>query len=158
MNNFNRAVIRSLIIGVTLLLAPAHAQTLAPIVQVGTDAELGTSLADAEGRTLYTSSRDTQEASTCYGSCADVWQPVMIDRVFSTGAGADEALLGMTTRRDSYMQQLTYDGQPLCTFVGDYEVSYRSGHGLETFGGLWTVVPPDAKNPSPPLYANSRVP
>lgn len=154
MDNYRRTIVRPLIIGLMLLLATANAQIPTPIVQVGTSLELGTFLTDVYGRTLYASSQDTHETSACYGSCADVWQPVMVDRVFSTGQGADEALLGMISRRDSYTRQLTYAGQPLYTFVGDYEQGHHSGQDLETFGSLWEVVSPSANDPLGSTYAN----
>ena len=156
MNN-HCTMIRPLIIGLALFLAAAAAQTPAPIVQVGTSPKFGTFLTDADGRTLYASSKDTREASSCYSACAEVWQPVMIDRVFSTGQGADEELLGTILRRDSYTQQLTYDGQPLYTFVGDHEQGYHSGHGLETFSSVWQVVSPSVNDSLGSTYANYGV-
>ena len=60
--------------------------------------------------------------SKCYGSCAAYWPPV-------TGtAAAGPGVPGKigTIRRTDGALQLTYDGHPLYTYIGDYRS--RPGH------------------------------
>jgi predicted lipoprotein with Yx(FWY)xxD motif len=72
-------------------------------------------LTNASGFTLYWFGPDTPAASKCYGSCAAYWPPV-------TGtAGASPGLPGTvgTVTRTGGSRQLTYQGHPLYTNVGD---------------------------------------
>ncbi|MEM8746615.1 MAG: hypothetical protein AAGF91_07930, partial [Actinomycetota bacterium] len=58
--------------------APAAASPTTPSA-TGTDSELGEILAGENGLTLYGFTNDIDAVSTCYGTCAEAWPPVIVD-------------------------------------------------------------------------------
>jgi predicted lipoprotein with Yx(FWY)xxD motif len=101
----------------------------APARTVQTSA--GTILATAEGLSLYTYDPDTSGSSTCYGSCAVAWPPLL-----ATAAVA--APFATTTRTDG-SKQVVYENHPLYRYVGDGKTGDVFGDGL---GGVWHVARP----------------
>jgi predicted lipoprotein with Yx(FWY)xxD motif len=97
---------------------------------------LGTALVDAEGMTVYEFTPDKGPTSTCYGSCEAAWPPVMASGEPTAGEGAMSSALGTTKRKDGTMQ-VTYNGRPLYTFVGDKAPGEANGQGDE---GVWWVL------------------
>ena len=98
-------------------------------------------LTNGRGFTLYSFAPDTPAASKCYGSCAVYWPPVTV-----TGTAAAAAAAGLpgqvaTIRRAGGARQLTYDGHPLYTYIGDSAPGQASGNNLNLNGGLWHDVP-----------------
>jgi predicted lipoprotein with Yx(FWY)xxD motif len=96
-----------------------------------------TVLTNAKGFTLYSFAPDTPAASKCYGSCAAYWPPV-------TGSpAASSALPGKvgTIKRTDGSEQLTYNGHPLYTYIGDSAPGQANGNNLNLNGGLWHEVP-----------------
>jgi len=92
-----------------------------------------TVLANAKGFTLYWFAPDTPAASKCYGSCAQYWPP-------ATGpAAAGPGLPGRvaTIKRTGGPAQLTYNGHPLYTYIGDTAPGQAKGNNLNLYGGLW---------------------
>ncbi|HEY0817055.1 MAG TPA: hypothetical protein VGE11_27580 [Pseudonocardia sp.] len=103
----------------------------------------GTALVDGSGRALYLFEADQGSTSTCTGSCAQIWPPVLTSGQASVVSSAVQApLLGSTARADG-AQQVTYDGHPLYYFTGDKKSGDARGQGINRFGGLWYVVAPD---------------
>jgi predicted lipoprotein with Yx(FWY)xxD motif len=95
-----------------------------------------TVLTNAKGFTLYSFAPDTPAASKCYGSCAQYWPPV-------TGpAAAGPGLPGRvgTSKRTDGPAQLTYNGHPLYTYIGDSAPGQAKGNNLNLNGGLWHEV------------------
>jgi predicted lipoprotein with Yx(FWY)xxD motif len=96
-----------------------------------------TVLTNGKGFTLYSFAPDTPTASKCYGTCAAYWPPV-------TGTAAAGAHLpGKTTtiaRTDGSLQ-LTYNGHPLYTYIGDSAPGQAFGNNINLNGGLWLDVP-----------------
>jgi len=95
-----------------------------------------TVLTNARGFTLYWFAPDTPATSKCYGSCAAYWPPV-------TGtAAASPGLPGRigTITRTGGARQLTYDGHPLYTYIGDTAPGQARGNNLNLNGGLWHEV------------------
>jgi predicted lipoprotein with Yx(FWY)xxD motif len=95
-----------------------------------------TVLTNARGFTLYWFAPDTPTSSKCYGSCAAYWPPV-------TGtAPASPGLPGRigTITRTGGARQLTYDGHPLYTYIGDTAPGQARGNNLNLNGGLWHEV------------------
>jgi predicted lipoprotein with Yx(FWY)xxD motif len=112
--------------------ATAAGTTLKTTVIGGT-----TVLTNAKGFTLYSFAPDTPTASKCYGSCAAYWPPV-------TGtAAAGSGLPGKTTtiKRTDGSLQLTYNGHPLYTYIGDSAPGQDNGNNINLNGGLWLNVP-----------------
>ena len=95
-----------------------------------------TVLANAQGLTLYSFAPDTPASSRCYGSCAAYWPPV-------TGTAAGQHLPGQvaTITRTGGAHQLTYNGHPLYTYIGDSAPGQAHGNNLNLNGGLWHEVP-----------------
>jgi predicted lipoprotein with Yx(FWY)xxD motif len=95
-----------------------------------------TVLTNANGFTLYSFAPDTPASSKCYGSCAAYWPPV-------TGtAAASPGLPGTvgTLTRTGGARQLTYNGHPLYTYIGDSAPGQANGNNLNLNGGLWHEV------------------
>jgi predicted lipoprotein with Yx(FWY)xxD motif len=95
-----------------------------------------TVLTNARGFTLYFFAPDTPATSRCYGSCAVYWPPV-------TGAAAVgpglPGRVGAITRTGG-SRQLTYNGHPLYTYIGDSAPGQARGNNLNLNGGLWHEV------------------
>ena len=96
-----------------------------------------TVLTNAKGFTLYSFAPDTPTASKCYGSCAAYWPPV----TGTTAAG--QGLPGKvgTIKRTDGTEQLTYNGHPLYTYIGDSAPGQAKGNNPNLNGGLWNEVP-----------------
>ena len=94
-------------------------------------------LANGKGFALYSFAPDTPTASKCYGTCAAYWPPV----IGSSAAGSGLPGKTGTIKRTDGSLQLTYNGHPLYTYVGDSGPGQASGNHLNLNGGLWLVVP-----------------
>ncbi|MCE7994015.1 MAG: hypothetical protein HEP71_18655 [Roseivirga sp.] len=99
---------------------------------------LGNVLTDANGRTLYFFTRDTDGNSACTGGCLDSWPVFSVDTP-SLGTGLDGGNFSTITRSEGG-SQLTYKGWPLYYFSGDSEQGDVNG---ENVGGRWFVAKPD---------------
>jgi predicted lipoprotein with Yx(FWY)xxD motif len=106
--------------------------------------ELGPTLVDSQGRTLYLFEKDTTAASTCEGACASVWPPLTTKGKPNAQAGVLAARLGTTTRNDG-KTEVTYAGHPLYYYVSDTKPGQLSGEGLDQFGAKWDAVAPSGK-------------
>ena len=95
-----------------------------------------TVLTNARGFTLYSFAPDTPTTSKCYGSCAAYWPPVTGTAPASPGL---PGTVGTITRTDG-ARQLTYNGQPLYTYIGDSAPGQANGNNLNLNGGLWHEV------------------
>lgn len=103
--------------------------------------KLGRILVDQRGRTLYLFARDRNGKSSCSGSCATYWPPVIATGKLHAGTGAKASLLG-TTRRADGRRQVTYRHHPLYRYAGDATKGQTSGQGLDASGGKWWVLSP----------------
>jgi len=101
--------------------------------------ELGRILVDGEGRTLYLFQADKGTASTCNGACARAWPPLTTASKPVAGPGVSAAKLGTTNRSDG-TTEVTYDGHPLYTYVGDSAPRQTAGEGSTAFGAEWNVL------------------
>jgi predicted lipoprotein with Yx(FWY)xxD motif len=95
-------------------------------------------LTNASGRTLYWFALDTPGHSACYGACAAYWPPVT--GAPAAGAGVTLSKLGTIRRTDGTLQ-VTYDGHPLYTYIGDTGPGQASGNNINLNGGLWHEMP-----------------
>jgi predicted lipoprotein with Yx(FWY)xxD motif len=112
--------------------AAASSTTLKTTVIGGT-----TVLTNAKGFTLYSFGPDTPTASKCYGSCAAYWPPV----TGTAAAGAGLPGKTGTIKRTDGSLQLTYNGHPLYTYIGDSAPGQARGNNVTLNGGLWLEVP-----------------
>lgn len=104
-----------------------------------TSGPLGTYLADGAGRTLYLWVADGSGPSKCYGSCANVWPPLLASGTPEAGSGVDASKLGTVKRTDGKLQ-VTYDKHPLYYFVQDKAAGDTTGQGSNSFNAKWWVV------------------
>jgi len=93
-------------------------------------------LTSARGFTLYWFAPDTATRSACYGSCTAYWPPVTGKP--SLGPGVPGKLA--TIKRSGGTMQVTYNGHPLYTYVGDTAPGQSFGNNLNLNGGLWHEV------------------
>ena len=89
-------------------------------------------LTDAHGYTLYWFAPDSPAASRCYGTCAAYWPPLL-------GVPATTGVAGSlaTLTRSGGASQVTYNGHPLYTYVGDSAPGQASGNRINLNGGWW---------------------
>jgi predicted lipoprotein with Yx(FWY)xxD motif len=134
------AVAAAVLLGVALAGAtgPAAPSATVAATTLKTTVIGGTKvLTNAKGLTLYSFAPDTPTASKCYGSCAAYWPP-------ATGtAAAGSGLPGKTgtIKRTNGSLQLTYNGHPLYTYIGDSAPGQAHGNDITLNGGLWRDVP-----------------
>jgi predicted lipoprotein with Yx(FWY)xxD motif len=94
-----------------------------------------TVLTNAQGLTLYWFAPDTPTRSACYGICAGYWPPVTVTGTPSAGPGVTGKL--STIKRSDGNTQVTYNGHPLYTYVGDTAPGQAFGNNLNLNGGPW---------------------
>jgi predicted lipoprotein with Yx(FWY)xxD motif len=113
--------------------APAATGTALKTTTIG-----GTTvLTNARGFTLYSFAPDTPASSKCHGGCAAYWPPV----TGTTAAGRGLPGKVTTITRAGGAHQLTYNGHPLYTYIGDTAPGQARGNNLNLTGGLWHEVP-----------------
>ena len=110
-------------------------------VGVANDRNLGKILDQTDGRTLYLFAKDSGGKSACTGECASAWPPLRVSGNPTVGAGASASNLGTTPRSDG-KPQVTYNGHPLYTYVGDQNPGDTNGQGLTAFGAGWFALSP----------------
>ncbi|WP_412079193.1 SCO0930 family lipoprotein [Streptomyces xanthophaeus] len=105
-------------------------------------ADLGTTVTDSAGFTLYRFDKDTPKPpkSACEGDCATAWPPVAADEA-TAGEGIDGGLLGSVARADG-TRQLTLAGWPVYRYAKDTKPGDTLGEGV---GGTWHALGPDGK-------------
>jgi len=94
----------------------------------------------AKGLAVYTLSGDSQQDPKCTkaNGCFSAWHPVTTTaRKPAVGSGVSGKVA--VWHRDGF-EQLTLNGHPLYTFIGDKHADSASGDGLMSFGGTWHVV------------------
>lgn len=131
----------------SVLALSVHAQEGGPVtVSTVAHEDLGPHLVLEDGTALYMFTADQQHepASACYDACADAWPFVSPLEGMAAEGEADAELFGSFERSDG-TAQLTYNGWPLYTYVGDSELGDVSGQAAEGFGGEWYLVSPDGE-------------
>jgi predicted lipoprotein with Yx(FWY)xxD motif len=101
--------------------------------------KLGSILVNAQGRTLYLFARDRSGSSTCIGTCAKFWPPLLTRSKPTAGPGLTPRLVGITTRANGSVQ-VTYNRHPLYTFALDKAPGQTNGQGKAGFGARWFAV------------------
>lgn len=90
-------------------------------------------LTNARGLTLYWFAPDSPTTSRCSATCAAYWPPVIGSP--SPGAGVVGTFATLTRANGS--AQVTYDGHPLYTYVGDSAPGQANGNHIRLNGGWW---------------------
>jgi predicted lipoprotein with Yx(FWY)xxD motif len=112
------------------------------------DTALGEILVGENGLTLYGFTQDTEGKSTCSGTCAEAWPPVLVSPDWAVGPGLDSGIFS-TVRRDDGSEQLVAGKWPLYYYSGDSAAGDLKGQGS---GEVWYAVGLDAtlvKDPVP---------
>jgi predicted lipoprotein with Yx(FWY)xxD motif len=136
--------------GSSTTAAPASSSGATGAAQSGTAdvntavTKAGKILVDAKGRTMYAFAADSKGHSACTGSCLTYWPAVPSSAKPPTAAAGVTATFGVIHRQDG-STQLTADGWPMYTYVGDSKPGAIKGQGLNESGGLWWVVSPSGK-------------
>ena len=131
--------------------APASAQptqSAGAVVVTSAPSSYGPVLFTAGGRALYLRSFDGTTGalplhSTCTGSCATAWPPLLApgpDGPFAAGGGVNPAELGTVQRSDG-TYQVTYYGHPLYEFIRDASMPADavSGANITAFNAVWQL-------------------
>ena len=95
------------------------------------DTSIGEVFANANGLTLYTFTRDSQNMSNCYDTCATNWPP------FAAKKDSKEWGSFTVVERNDGTYQWAYENQPLYTWVGDQQSGDTNGEGL---GNVWFAL------------------
>ena len=106
---------------------------------------MGEVIENEDGFVLYRFDDDENDParSNCDGDCARVWPPALTTDGKPRLKGIDAELVGTVTRADG-TKQLTVNGWPLYTYVGDTKPGAWKGQNV---AGKWFVIKPDgAKN------------
>lgn len=90
-------------------------------------------LTNSRGYILYWFAPDSPTKSTCYGSCAVYWPPV----IGSPAAGSGVTGKLGTIKRTGDATQVTYEGHPLYTYVGESAHGQVTGNDINLNGGYW---------------------
>jgi predicted lipoprotein with Yx(FWY)xxD motif len=99
------------------------------------------------GRVVYLFAPDRRSKSTCYGTCAKSWHPLLTTGAPLAGPGVKPNLLGTTTRKDGSIQ-VTYNGHPLYfdNMTGESNAAGEIGcQHLDINGGIWLIVKPNGQ-------------
>jgi len=118
--------------------APASAMLSATsVVQVGTNATYGNILTTSTGQALYTLNTDHNGQSTCTGSCLQVWPALTVAAGTTPTAGPGVTGAVAATMQSNGTDQVTYNGSPLYTYVGDSAPDQVTGQNV---GGFFVVT------------------
>lgn len=119
--------------------APPNAEEGTAFVSLGNVPGLGLVLVDSRGRTLYGFQKDRGTESSCYGTCAQAWPPLLTEGEPQPSNGTSDVKLGTAERRDGAVQ-VTYAGHPLYTYAGDRRPGEANGHDVSQFGAEWYAL------------------
>jgi predicted lipoprotein with Yx(FWY)xxD motif len=110
---------------------------------VGTaSTSVGTVLTNSSGMTLYAFAADRKGKSNCNAACLSYWPLVSATPDALKAASGVSAKLG-TLKTASGATQLTVNGWPMYTYVGDTSPGQATGQGKNLSGGLWWAVGKD---------------
>jgi predicted lipoprotein with Yx(FWY)xxD motif len=104
-----------------------------PTLRAQNVGNLGMVLVDPSGMTLYVLKGETAAHIMCTGSCAAQWPPLTIASGVQPTVGSGVTGQVGTVKRPDGTLQVTYDGMPLYTFVGDSGAGQASGQGVANF-------------------------
>ena len=135
-----RRAILAIVAAICLVAVPVSLASGPTTVSSARNSKLGKILVNAHGYTLYMFTRDTRGSSTCSGSCARYWVPLLGGAVAAkSGAGLNSRLLKLSTRSDGG-RQATYNNHPLYLYKGDHAAGQTTGEGANEYGGHWYAV------------------
>ena len=103
--------------------------------------KFGKILDNSKGFTIYAFTKDSRNKNACQniGGCQGAWPPVVTTGKPVAGAGVKQSLLG-TIKLKNGKTQVTYNGHPLYTYIGDSSPHETTYVNLFQFGGYWPAV------------------
>ena len=114
--------------------------SVAPLAVAVAEGDLGTFLADADGKALYIFTRDVPDTSNCSGECLATWPPLLL--MDGQSVEADPAAAGAFDSIDTPSGlQVTYNGAPLYYFAADAAAGDTNGHLV---GNVWFLARPES--------------
>lgn len=105
------------------------------------NSKYGPIVLDSAGSAIYVFTADSPGHPACTGSCLTYWPPVLAPAQ-SAGVPSITATLGSLTLANG-THQLTVNGMPAYSYVGDTTSGDTTGEGVSSFGGRWWLVAPD---------------
>ena len=120
-------------------------------VGVTSNPTYGNVLTDAQGRALYTFPSDHGGVSACdsNSACASVWPALSVPAGTTATAGPGvSGTVGQAVQANG-VYQVTYNGSPLYTFVGDTAPGQVTGNGVGGFLVVVVAATPSTTAPSP---------
>ena len=122
----------------------AWAATASVTISAKSVSGLGTVLVNQKGQTLYMLTSEKGDKITCTASsgCLHAWPETDLPSgatAAKAGSGVKASLLG-TVKGATGQMEVTYNGWPLYTFIGDSAAGQAKGQGLTNFGGTWYVL------------------
>jgi len=111
-------------------------------VDIATTASFGTVLTDAQGFALYTFPSDHNGMSACTGACVSVWPALTVPAgtTPTAGTGVSGTVASVLQANGTY--QVTYNGAPLYTFVGDTTAGAVTGNNVGGFKVVQVAAAP----------------
>ena len=101
----------------------------------------GDILVTSGGDSLYLLTSDPPGTSSCTGSCAIVWPPLLVRGRLKAGRGVNPKMLSSFERAGG-SHQVLYNHHALYTYEEDTGPGMVTGEGVETYGGIWWLVSP----------------
>ncbi len=117
---------------------PPSAGTAGPVKTGQTN--LGPTLVDSTGHTLYGITKDSSGTPTCTAACATVWPPLLVSGS-ALPSGLDPSIFSVVDTPTG-QKQLKAGKWPLYRFSGDQKAGDTNGQGS---GGVWFAVSPTGK-------------
>lgn len=113
--------------------AAAAGGDMAIVVTAGTSPTLGMYLIGPKSLALYTKTGDTATTSTCTGTCAVAWPPLLVATGGAASGGSGVTGTFATLTRADGTVQVTYAGLPLYYWKGDSAPTDTTGEGVNGF-------------------------
>jgi predicted lipoprotein with Yx(FWY)xxD motif len=141
--------LRRLVLGsviATAVAVPAIAVAATTTTLTTHSVKRGTVVASPSGLTLYGFVADDKTStsphtSTCFGSCAVVWPPLIAKGTLKVASksGLNPKLLGRV-KRSNGVYQVTYGGHPLYRYIADKKPGQSFGQNVFQSGAKWYVI------------------
>jgi predicted lipoprotein with Yx(FWY)xxD motif len=119
---------------------PARQLSSKSTIQERTISKYGKVLANSAGFSLYVLSTESKGALHCTStSCTTSWPPLLVAKNAKITAGPGvKGKVSHVTRGTKW--QVTYNGWPVYTFIGDSGPGKSQGEKIVGFGGTWYLV------------------
>ncbi|MBF4597688.1 hypothetical protein ITJ50_11890 [Curtobacterium sp. VKM Ac-2889] len=118
--------------------APATTDSSPSVDATVASTTLGKVVVDGKGMTAYYFDADIKDSGTCTGACAAAWPAIEASTTKPKVSGITGTV--GTIKGVDGGRQITIDGRPIYTFVGDKKAGDVTGQGDK---GVWYVVNPD---------------